>query len=219
MRKLFSPLAPLFMLLLACAAAHAQPAQERSPRCRAAALRYLGPSPDKKHLTVEEENEYEYRGAKKYLSVCGDADDNVTRSVKESVALYEAARTLERLLPAVRRPGSPESKDPDVYAAIAAAYEVQLVSLMRHRGAMDTLDAMKGMAEAIDTLLDLEIDAYARAVAACGAAAGCQERKAFWMGKLTGLYKRRHGGSDKGLDELIKGVPGRPMPGGTTDKQ
>ncbi|MFL6331717.1 MAG: hypothetical protein ACJ754_00065, partial [Pyrinomonadaceae bacterium] len=132
---------------------------------------------------------------------------------------YEAAWTLERLLPAVRRPGSPESKDPDAYASIAAAYEVQLLSLMQHTGAMDTLDAIKGMAEARDAALDLEMDAYARAVAACGADAGCQERKARWTGKLTGLYKQRHGGSDGGVDELIKGALGRPMPGGTTDKR
>jgi len=93
MRKLFSPLPPLFMLLLVCAAAHAQPARppERSARCREAAMRYVHPSPDKKHLTVEQEDEYEYRGMKTYLAVCGDSDDEFTRRIRKAVAGYEAA--------------------------------------------------------------------------------------------------------------------------------
>jgi hypothetical protein len=103
--------------------------------------------------------------------------------------------------------------------ACANAYEVQLVSLMQYQKAMDTLDTIRGFAETIDVALDFQIDAYARAVAACGAEAGCQERKTLWTDKLTRLYKHRHGGSDKGLDELIKGALGRPMPGGTTDEQ
>src|ERR1700750_1920486 len=109
---------------IVCAAAHAQPAREepeRTARCREAAIKYVHPSPDKAHLTVEAEDEYEYRQAKLYLSVCGGADDSYTRSIKASVASYEAGRTLERLLPAVRRAGSPESKDPNAYASIAAA--------------------------------------------------------------------------------------------------
>src|ERR1044072_827180 len=95
MRKLFSPLTPLFLLLLACVAAHAQPAPQPqwSERCRRAAMRYVHPSPDKKHLTVEEENEYEYRGMKQYLSVCGDSDDGYTRQIKQAVAGYEAAKS------------------------------------------------------------------------------------------------------------------------------
>ncbi|MBV9924540.1 MAG: hypothetical protein JOZ96_05810 [Acidobacteria bacterium] len=96
MRKFFSPLPPLFMLLLACAAAHAQPARqpqrpERSARCRRAATLYIHPSPDKKHLTVGQEDEYEYRGLKKYLRVCGDSDDEFTRRITQEVANHEAA--------------------------------------------------------------------------------------------------------------------------------
>src|SRR4051812_32095946 len=177
MRKLFSPLPPLFMLLLACAAAQAQPAHapsEASARCRAASLKYLGPSPDKKHLTVEAENDYEYRGSKKYLSLCGDADDNLTRSVKESVAAYEAGQMLERLLPAVSKAGSPESKDPNAYAAIAEAYEAlrsQLLSWSRLKLDEKFVEMYKKSA---DQQTDLLIDAYARAVAACGARADCK---------------------------------------------
>lgn len=105
MRKLLSPLPLLFMLLLACAAAHAQPARlpEQSARCRAAAQKYIGPSPDKKHLTVEQENVYEYRGMKKYLRVCGAEDDGFTRQIKRAVASYEAAKRASAGLPAPAR--------------------------------------------------------------------------------------------------------------------
>jgi hypothetical protein len=93
MRKLSGLLPPLFMLLLACSAAHAQPARprERSARCRAAALKYLGPSPDKKHLTVEQEEDYEYRGMKKYLTACGNSGDDLTRRIRQEVAGHDAA--------------------------------------------------------------------------------------------------------------------------------
>lgn len=91
MRKVFSPLPVFFMLLLSCAAAHAQPAPRQTEYCRRAAMRYIHPSPDKKHLTVEQEAEYEYRGMKTYVALCGDSDDEFTRRIKQEVAGYEAA--------------------------------------------------------------------------------------------------------------------------------
>jgi hypothetical protein len=206
-------------LNLVCVAALAQPAApqqpdpERDARCREAALRYVHPSPDKEHLTVEAEAAYEYRQEKMYLRVCGDSDDAFTRSVKESVESYEAAQTLERLLPAVRKAGSPESKDPDAYAAIAAAYEYYLVLLYRcRRTGADTGEGAEAFAKSIDRQTDLLIDAYARAVAACGTRADCQPRKNAWGQKLTGFYRSRHGDSDAGLDELIRGALDAPLP-------
>jgi hypothetical protein len=94
MRNVVRPIILGVTLLCACAAAHAQPAHapsEPSARCRAASLKYLGPSPDKKHLTVEAEDDYEYRGMKKYLRVCGNSDDDLTRRIKQEVASHEAA--------------------------------------------------------------------------------------------------------------------------------
>jgi hypothetical protein len=208
-------------LALACAAAHAQPAttqpthseSEHNARCREAALKYIHPSPNKEHLTVEEEDAYEYQQEKMYLRVCGDSDDAITRHVKESVESHEAAQTLARLIPAARKAGSHESKDPNTYAAIAAAYEFQLVFLYRwSKTVADTAEGAKGFTVAIDRQTDLLIDAYARAVAACGARADCQPQKDAWMQKLTGLYSSRHGGSDEGLEELIRSALDRPLP-------
>src|SRR3954469_3417631 len=93
--------------LLVCGA-RAQPTQAesgRDVRCREAALKYVHPSPDKEHLTEEAEQAYEYRQQKMYLRVCGDSDDDLTRNVKEWVALYEAGRTLARLLPVAGKSG------------------------------------------------------------------------------------------------------------------
>jgi hypothetical protein len=201
--------------LLVCGA-RAQPTQAesgRDARCREAASKYVHPSPDKEHLTAEAEEAYEYRQEKMYLRVCGDSDDDFTRNVKEWVALYEADRTLARLLPVAGKSGSPESKDPNTYAAIAGAYETQLVMLLRWRktGA-DTYEGAKGFAESIDKMTDLLIDAYARAVAACGARADCRPGKDAWTQKLAGAYRSRHGGSDAGLDELIRGALDAPLP-------
>lgn len=214
MRKLFSPLPPLFMLLLACAAAHAQPARRpgRETRCGAAATRYVHPSPDKKFLTVEAEDDYEYRGMKKYLSVCGDMDDAFTQRVREEVATYEGGLTLRRLLPAVGRPDSPESKDPHAYAAIAGAYEASVTELTSWRRINTLPEVDEGYAQEIGEKTDLLVDAYARAVAACGARADCRTQKAAWTRKLTEFYKSRHGDSDAGLDEFIRGALERPLP-------
>ncbi|MFL6285531.1 MAG: hypothetical protein ACJ74Q_20525 [Pyrinomonadaceae bacterium] len=202
-------------LVLTRAATHARPSQAepgRDTRCPEAASKYVHPSPDKEHLTVEAEEAYEYRQEKMYLRVCGDSDDAFTRFVKESVESYEAARTLERLLPAVRKAGSPESKDPDAYAAIAAAYASHLVLLYRwRRTGADTGEGAVDFAKAIDRQNDLVIDAYARAVAACGTRADCEPRKNAWMQKLKGAYRLRHG-SDAGLEELLRGALDRPMP-------
>jgi hypothetical protein len=212
MRNVVRPVLLGVTLLLAGAAAHAQPAPERSARCRAASLKYLGPSPDKKHLTVEAENEYEYRGAKKYLTLCSDMDDALTLSVKVDVAAYEAGQTLERLLPAASKAGSPESKDPDAYAAIAEAYEAQRTLLVRWRLINAYAAADAGYMQSIDERTDLLIDAYARAVAACGARAECRLQQESWTQKLAEAYRSRHDGSDAGLEEFKLGALARPLP-------
>jgi hypothetical protein len=203
-------------LVLTRAATHAQPSQAepgRDTRCPEAASKYVHPSPDKEHLTVEAEETYEYRQEKIYLRVCGDSDDAFTRSVKESVESYEAARTLERLLPAVRKAGSPESKDPDAYAAIAEAYEFYLRLLFKWSGTgADTGAGLKDFKDSIERQTDLLMDAYARTVAACGERADCRPRKDAWTQRLTWLYGTRHGGSDAGLEEFIRGALDTPFP-------
>jgi hypothetical protein len=91
MRKLFRPLPALLLLLLACAAAHAQPSRgreggPRAVRCPDDAMWLIHPSADKEHLTVEQEGDYEYGQKVKYLAVCGGSNDDFTRRVRQEVA-------------------------------------------------------------------------------------------------------------------------------------
>ncbi len=108
MKKLLSPLATLFLLLLACAAAAAQPAPPQKDFCRDAAARNIHPAPANEHLTVEQERAYEYSGMLMYLATCGAEGDEFTRRVKRQVAAYEAAR-LASSLPAA--PDAPQPPD------------------------------------------------------------------------------------------------------------
>ena len=82
--------------LLVCAA-RAQPAlqTDRDARCKAAADKFIAVVSDKAHRTVEEQYGVEYREGIKYLRICGEQDDGFTRSVKQSVKVYEAARSCE----------------------------------------------------------------------------------------------------------------------------
>lgn len=214
MRKQVRPFILGVGLVLACGAAHAQPARERGARCRAASLKYLGPSPDKEHLTEQEEYAYEYEQNRKYLRLCGNSDDNVTRSVRDSVAGYESTQTIARLFRALRNAGSPESKDPNAYAALAAAYDVRralLVSAYEQHEYKDP-GVIAARNASLEAAADLVVDAYARALAACGAGGRCQAEKAAWEKRLAELYTARHGGSAAGLRETIDGALGRPWP-------
>lgn len=204
-------------LSLAARAASAQPQQPRSGhegRCRAYALEYLGPSPDKIHLTVRQEAEAQYLQARKYLRLCGDLDNGDAGRARDIVAGHDAAESIDRLLAAVRNPGGVEAKDPETYAAVAAAYEVRYKGLVvvveRVPGEQSVKERVKKEA---DDLADLLIDLYARAVSACGEDAKGRERKAAWSVRLTEVYKSRHGGSDAGLREYVAGALTKPLPG------
>jgi hypothetical protein len=216
MRKVVSPILPFVTLVLACSAARAQPSQPQTgheARCRAYALQHLGPSPDKIHLTVRQEAEAEYEQARKYLRLCGDLDNGDARQAQEQAAWHEATRRLDRLLVAARNPGGPEARDPETYAAVAAAYDVRykglVVSIERALGEPSVKEAEKKRAAEVAELL---VDLYARAVAACGEDAKCGEQKAAWVERLTEVYKSRHEGSDVGLRERIAGAPTKPLP-------
>lgn len=204
------------IILLACAAARAQPAQQQvghEARCREYALKYLGPSPDKIHLTVRQEAGAVYRRARKYLRLCGDLDNGDTRRAKDVAAGYEVTKSLDRLLAAARAPGGPEARDPQTYAAVAAAFDFRYKGLMRSiyqtSGDPSVKEADKSQAE---DLADLLIDLYARAVAACGEDAKCREPKAAWSKSLAEVYRWRHAGSDAGLGERVAGALAKPLP-------
>lgn len=89
------------LLSLLCGVAASRPQQSQKPardaRCKAAAHRFISAVSDKKHRTVEQQSRVEYDEGRKYLSVCGDRDDNFTRSVKQAVESYEAARRCDEL--------------------------------------------------------------------------------------------------------------------------
>jgi hypothetical protein len=92
------------LTLLACAA-RAQPARHsaRDARCKAAANRFISVISDKAHRTVEYQSRVTYNEGRKYLSRCGDLDDNFTRSVKDAVENHEAARRCVEMRDALSR--------------------------------------------------------------------------------------------------------------------
>jgi AcrR family transcriptional regulator len=216
MRKVVRPILPGAIFILICAAAHAQPAQPQTgheERCRAYALQYLGPSPDKIHLTVRQEAEAGYEQARKYLRLCGDLDNGDTRRAEEQVAGHAVAKSIDRLLDAARNPGGAAARDPETYAAVAAAYDVRYKRLVSSVEQTSAEPSSKAAAKKeADDLAELLVDLYARAVAACGADAQCVEPKAAWVERLNEIYKRRHEGSDVGLRERIAGAPAKPLP-------
>jgi hypothetical protein len=204
-------------LMVAARAAHARP-RPQSPqrpdhvaRCHDYALRYLGPAPDKEHLTEEEEDEAEYMGAKRYVRLCGDLDDDDTRRAREHVAGHEAFAKLVRLLADASKPDSAESTAPETYAAIADAYESRYRGLLKLKGEGGAA-AAEALAKRTDEEADFLIDAYARAVAACGAGTGCVQNRAAWEARLDEVYSSRRGGSDVGLAEFVAGALKRPLP-------
>lgn len=161
-----------------------------------------------------------YEAARKFITVCHDPDDKFTLYVAKWVEKYEAAvrefeagQKLARLLAALRTPDSPESKDPDAYAAVVAAYEVRYEGMLAERKNVSRpRDASEALAAQLDLTADRLIDLYARAVAACGTRAACQSPRAVWLKRLTELYRLRRGGSDAGLEEMIRGALERPPP-------
>ncbi|HJQ32095.1 MAG TPA: hypothetical protein VJ866_07950 [Pyrinomonadaceae bacterium] len=214
MRNAVRPILLGAALALVCAAAHAQPQQAgHEARCRNYALQYLGPSPDKIHLTVRQEAEAEYQQARKYLSLCGDLDNRDTREAKNIVEGHKVTKSFDRLVAAARNPGGPEARDPETYAAVAAVYDVRYKALLRDiYQTLSNPSAKEDEKKQAEELAELLTDLYARAVAACGEEAKCRERKAEWSERLTEVYKSRHDGSDAGLGEWVAGILTKPLP-------
>ena len=153
-----------------------------------------------------------YAASKQLLRACGNWDTDRTRSVRLWVEKFEAAirndesgKLIASLFEAARWSGGPETKDPYIFAAIAALVEVRYNALadVMNRTVMSP-DLAAARSKHSDELADQIIDAYARAVALCGSDAACAPSKADWMERLSGFYKSRHGGSDAGLRELIE---------------
>jgi hypothetical protein len=154
-----------------------------------------------------------YGAAKEFLRVCDGADTKQERFVKTwvekydaAVRQYEAEKTLAPLVEEALGGGA----QPSVYsrmaeAFVAARYEPrkrQLLALIESGKSPDSEDvreAWAGVAAALDSI----VDAYARAVASCGARDGCQVAKGSWTGSLAKYYALRHDGAAAGLEQTI----------------
>jgi hypothetical protein len=108
-------------------------------------------------------------------------------------------------------------KSPSLYFFIAAAYESGPYKTMAaayqttYAGKEESAQSKLAL-EKLNVIIDLMIDAYARAVAAAGTDPANAQNKTQWSTKLTEFYKFRHQGSDVGLSELIAGALAKPIP-------
>ncbi|HEX8472514.1 MAG TPA: hypothetical protein VF666_00640 [Pyrinomonadaceae bacterium] len=113
-------------------------------------------------------------------------------------------------------------KEPNTYANLAGAYELsEYRKYADDYRAMTTADASaaekpeaKALLAKLDNVTDRIIDAYARAISLASDAKYASQ-KAFWMKKLTALYKFRNNDSEAGLNEFIAGIMNKPMPAPT----
>jgi len=108
-------------------------------------------------------------------------------------------------------------KSPSIYYYLAAAYESGPYKTMAaayqtaFAGKEETAQSKLAL-EKLNVIIDLMIDAYARAVAASGNDPANAQNKTQWSTKLGEFYKFRHEGSDVGLSELIAGALAKPLP-------
>lgn len=119
--------------------------------------------------------------------------------------------------------GAPK-KDPVVYFYLAVLYgqdfETQRAQYKtEYEGKPETPESKVAL-EKVSSIVDLIMDAYARAISYTDATPqtkqAYQKQEIEWMAKLTELYKSRHNGSDAGLKEMIATVQMKPLPGQDT---
>jgi hypothetical protein len=108
-------------------------------------------------------------------------------------------------------------KSPSIYYFLAAAYESGPYKAMaaayqtNFAGKEETAQSKLAL-EKLNVIIDLMIDAYARAVAAAGNEPANAQSKTQGSKKLAEFYKFRHQGSDVGLSDLITGALAKPLP-------
>jgi hypothetical protein len=119
--------------------------------------------------------------------------------------------------------GAPK-KDPVVYYYLAVLYgqdfEKQRTAYKAtYEGKPETPESKVAL-EKVSSVVDLIIDAYARAISCTDASPQLkqtyQTQEIDWTKKVTELYKSRHNGSDSGLKEMIATIQLKPMPGQQT---
>lgn len=154
-----------------------------------------------------------YEAAKEFLRACDGAETKQAQFVRSWVEKYDAAarqfeaeKTLASLVEEALKGGAQPSVYSRMAEAIAAArYEPrrrQLLTLIETGKSLDSKEVREswaGVAAALDSI----VDAYARAIASCGASEGCQVAKGSWTGNLAKYYVLRHDGSADGLEQAV----------------
>ncbi|MGH9943533.1 MAG: hypothetical protein ACRD9R_14405 [Pyrinomonadaceae bacterium] len=106
---------------------------------------------------------------------------------------------------------------PVIYARLAAIYTVTDYDPLarefqtRYSGRDETPESRAAL-DKVYGVVDKIVDAYARAVAHCGAEAKYQQARERWHAELTNYYKARHNNSTDGLDALLAGATTKPLP-------
>ncbi len=106
-------------------------------------------------------------------------------------------------------------RDPQIYSMLAKAYEEgeyrRLVDPFRHDyGGAETVES-KARREPVERMIDLIMDAYARAVALVDEAEVKTEQKQAWKNKLRSFYQYRKG-TEARMDEFITSILSKPVP-------
>lgn len=108
-------------------------------------------------------------------------------------------------------------KDPVNYYRLAQAYQEGPYARLsaeysaKFDGKPESAESKQAL-EKLNRVIDVMIDAYARAVALAGSDAQYAQAKAAWLNNLTSFYKFRHENSDAGLTEFIAAAPSKPLP-------
>lgn len=141
-------------------------------------------------------------------------DDAVTK-LNYAIGTLKVKDNPEQAIPFLIKAASfgKLKNNPLTYAYLAESYEggpytKQSAEYKEKYGGKDETPESKLALANVNQLIDRIIDAYARAVAL----AGSDPNKAVWMERLTGLYKFRHEQTEVGLDKLIAGILGTPLP-------
>lgn len=126
---------------------------------------------------------------------------------EESVRLFRRAVEI----------GGTVKATPVLYSRLAAAYVSGRYDPLskdyqtRYAG-KEATDESRAALEKVNGVVDLVIDAYARAVALSGDDARYTDARRRWSDELTRFYKFRHNDTTDGLEAFVAGVAAKPLP-------
>jgi len=124
--------------------------------------------------------------------------------------------TIDALLRSLQHE-SELKKQPFSYFYLAQAYQAGPYARLsadfqaKFGGKPETPESKQAL-EKLSQVIDVMIDAYARAVALAGSDAQYSQSKIAWLANLTSFYKFRHQDTDTGLTEFIAAVLSKPLP-------